>query len=114
MAFGRAVSLGAVGVLLWTLCGGAWAGGVSQYLVEGRVYVAVVFGPDGRAGEVAWTDTVTGKRGDAPFRLDEGGRLVVRLPRGETARVHVLPRLALVVESPPWGGDEPALGVSLD
>ena len=88
---------------------------VSRYLVDGRVYVTVLYRHDGRAGDLAWRDTVAGVSGDAPFRVAADGGLEVTLPSGRTARAHVFPHLALVVEVPPWGGGRaPALGVSVD
>ncbi len=88
---------------------------VTRYLVDGRVHVTVLYRHDGRAGDLAWRDTVAGVSGDAPFRVTADGELEVALPSGRTARAHVLPHLALVVEVPPWGGGPaPALGVSVD
>jgi len=106
----------AVAVLL--LAQGARAGQpapVTRYLVDGRVHVTVLYRHDGRAGDLAWRDTVAGVSGDAPFRVAADGELEVTLPSGRTARAHVLPHLALVVDVPPWGrGPTPALGVSVD
>ncbi len=88
---------------------------VSRYLVDGRIHVTVVYRADGTGGEIAWLDTVTGREGGAPFRVEEDGHLELRLSSGRVAHARVLPDVAVVLESPPWGTrGETALGVNVD
>ncbi len=93
----------------------AWAARVSRYLVDGRIHLTVVYRADGTGGQIAWFDTVTGREGGAPFRVQRDGHLELHLPSGRVARARLLPDVAVVMESPPWGGrGETALGVNLD
>ena len=93
----------------------ALAARVSRYLVDGRIHVTVVYRADGTGGEIAWFDTVTGREGGAPFRVQGDGHLELRLPSGRVAHARVLPDVAVVMDSPPWGGrGETALGVNVD
>ncbi len=93
----------------------AQAARVSRYLVDGRIHLTVVYRADGTGGGIAWLDTVTGREGGAPFRVEKDGHLELHLPSGRVARARVLPDVAVVVDSPPWGGrGETALGVNVD
>jgi hypothetical protein len=88
---------------------------INRYLVDGRVHVAVIYRTDRTGGEISWTDTVTGRAGEAPFRLRNGVLWVETTP-GVSTRAHHLPALAVIFEGPPWAVNQPrrALGVSLD
>jgi hypothetical protein len=98
----------------------AWAGGddgvCQRFLVDERVFVSVQFQPDGSAGGIAWLDTVSGRRGDAPFATDAGSGLQVEMPGGWCSRAIFLGDVALLFRRPPWDPDATAvaLGVSLN
>ncbi len=86
---------------------------VTRYLVDGRVHVAVIARPDRSGGEVTWLDTVTGRRGDAPFSAR--GACLRLTAAGRPSRAYVLGDFALVVEAPPWDAARAsALGLAVD
>jgi len=86
---------------------------VTRYLVDGRIHVAVIARPDRSGGEVTWLDTVTGRRGDAPFSRQ--GACLHLTAAGRPSRAYVLGNFALVVETPPWdAGRGSVLGVAVD
>jgi hypothetical protein len=112
-----------VAAALLALCwfsSGAYAGvdndACRRFLVDERVYVAVQFGPDGVAGGITWTDTVSGRRGEALFAAGDGSILQVEMPGGWCSRAFFLENLALLFRNPPWDPEATrvALGVSLD
>lgn len=88
---------------------------VRCFLVDSRVHVALVPRESGAGGEICWHDTVTGATGQAPF-VQDGSRLVLTTPEGQTSEAHLLPHLAIVLRNPPWEKRESrlALGVALD
>jgi len=87
--------------------------GVSRYLVDGRVHVALVDPGGASQGALYWVDTVSGERGDAC--LASRGDHLELLPPRRGGRVWLVPGAALVIESPPWGrARSPALGIRLD
>lgn len=87
-----------------------------KFLVDERVFVSVQFHPDGTAGDIAWLDTVSGRRGDALFATAEDSVLQVEMPGGWCSRAVFLGELALLFRNPPWDpqATNVALGVSLD
>ncbi|HSH70874.1 MAG: hypothetical protein P1P84_00835 [Deferrisomatales bacterium] len=109
----------------WLLCAAALTtvaragvddGGCQRFLVDERVFVSVQFQADGTAGGIAWLDTVSGRRGDAPFATDADSVLQVEMPGGWCSRAFYLGDLALLFRNPPWdpAATTVALGVSLD
>ena len=51
-------------------------------LVDERVFVSVQFQHDGAAGDIAWVDTVSGRRGEALFATSADSVLQVEMPGG--------------------------------
>jgi len=87
--------------------------GVTRYLVDGRVHVALVVQGGATPGALCWVDTVSGQRGDASL-ASRGAHLEFLLPYGR-GRVWLIPDAALVIESPPWNAARStALGIRLD
>ena len=87
-----------------------------RFLVDERVFVSVQFQADGTAGDIAWLDTVSGRRGDALFATDADSVLQVEMPGGWCSRAFYLGDLALLFRNPPWdpAATTVALGISLD
>ena len=91
-------------------------GGCRRFLVDERVFVSVQFQADGTAGDIAWLDTVSGRRGEALFATAADSVLQVEMPGGWCSRAFYLGDLALLFRNPPWdpAATTVALGISLD
>ena len=90
--------------------------GCRRFLVDERVFVSVQFQADGTAGDIAWLDTVRGRRGEALFATAADSVLQVEMPGGWCSRAFYLGDLALLFRNPPWdpAATTVALGISLD
>ncbi|GAB4257345.1 MAG: hypothetical protein Kow0092_04120 [Deferrisomatales bacterium] len=93
----------------------AAAQSASRYLVDGRVYVALLFREDGSGGALSWRDTVSGRSGGVPFSAD-GATLRFAPAEGSVCRAYLVPPAAVVFDAPPWqpARRRPALGLALD